>query len=315
MNLVAVQPEVSCADYVSAASFRQKIMGLAEEAVAGLSDAPTLLAYPELIGFPLLLTLSGTKSTLGASIKNVLSQHWCKMAKAAWQHRHVGLSIMYLPVALAAYSAYTSTFQEVAKTFKVTVVAGSSLLPEISHEPLQGMHIVSPSVYNTAFVFSPQGRLLGQTHKVHLTPGLESRMGLSRGRWQDLRVVYTPVGRVGVAICLDAFHDSVIGHLDGLGAQIVVQPSANHALWNRPWPGDTGLTEGQAWFRYGLSQTLQGSQSVRYGVNPMLTGDLWDLRFEGCSSILAVGSDKVEVIAQAPSVRETWVRATVNMAV
>ena len=55
VNLVAVQPEVSLENYKTASSFRQKIMGLCEQAVSGLPKHPTLVAFPELIGFPLLL--------------------------------------------------------------------------------------------------------------------------------------------------------------------------------------------------------------------------------------------------------------------
>ena len=238
---------------------------------------------------------------------------WPKMLSSAWQHKYLGLSLIYLPSALEAYRVYTSAFSEAAKTFGVTIVAGSSLLPYISYEPSLGLHIANPRVHNTSFIFNPKGYLLGQSQKVHLTPGLESNMGLSRGRLQDLQVIHTPVGKVGVAICLDAFHDSVIGHLDGLGAEIIVQPSANNAPWTRPWPKDSTLTEGEAWFRYGLTETLASTQNIRYGVNPMLIADLWELRFEGLSSIIQVNTDTTTVISQAPAVKEALVRATVDV--
>jgi predicted amidohydrolase len=312
VNLVAVQPEVSLADYASAETFRDKILGLTEEAVAGLPGYPALVAFPELIGFPLLL-MGHRDQRLIKTIKKRLTRSWKNILIHGWQHRFFGLSLMYLPSVLPAYEAYTAAFKEAAKTFKVTIVAGSSLLPYVTHEPGLGLHIAHPKVYNTSFIFSPTGNVLGQIHKVHLTPGLESQMGLSRGRLQDLKVFQTPVGKVGVAICLDAFHDSVIGQLDGLGAEIVVQPSANNALWNRPWPKDNSLTEGEAWCRYGLKHTLLGTQNLRYGVNPMLIGDLWDLRFEGLSSILESNHDSVTILSQAGSIKQTLVKATVDV--
>jgi predicted amidohydrolase len=311
VNLIAVQPEVSLADYASAETFRQKVLGLTEEAVAGLPDYPTLVAFPELMGFPLLLTLHSEK-TLSKTIKKTLTHSWKSLLQEAWRYKVVGLSLMYLPSALRAYEIYTSAFTEAAKTFKVTMVAGSSLLPYITHEPSLGLHIANSRVYNTSFIYSPKGHLLGQSQKVHLTPGLESRMGLSRGRLQDLQVFHTPVGKLGIAICLDAFHDSVIGHLDGLEAEIIVQPSANNALWHRPWPKDNSLTEGEAWFRYGLPHSLSGTQHVRYGVNPMLMGDLWELRFEGLSSIIQSNHD-VTILSQAKELKQTLVRATVDV--
>jgi predicted amidohydrolase len=313
VNLIAVQPEMTLANYESDSSFRQKIMGLCEEAVSGLPRVPTLVAFPELIGFPLLLGLQTKGENLMQSVKKVLMRSWIEILIGAFRHKYLGLSLIYLPSSLEAYRVYTSAFREASRTFEVTIVAGSSLLPYLTHEPALGLHIANPRVYNTSFVFSPKGQLLGQSQKVHLTPGLESRMGIARGRLQDLQVIHTPVGKVGVAICLDAFHDSVIGHFDGLGAEIIVQPSANNASWTRPWPKDSILTEGEAWFRYGLSKTLSGAQHLRYGVNPMLVGDLWDLKFEGLSSIVKVSSHQTTVISQATTVNEALVRATVDV--
>lgn len=313
VNLIAVQPEMTLENYQSASSFRQKIMGLCEEAVSGLPRAPTLMAFPELIGFPLLLGLQTNGGNLVQSIKKVLMRSWSEILLGAFQHRYLGLSLIYLPSSLEAYGVYTSAFREAARTFEVTIVAGSSLLPYITHEPSLGLHIANPRVYNTSFVFSPRGQLLGQSQKVHLTPGLESRMGINRGRLQDLQLIHTPVGKLAVAICLDAFHDTVIGHFDGLGAEIIVQPSANNASWTRAWPKDPNLTEGEAWFRYGLLKTLSAAQHLRYGVNPMLVGDLWDLRFEGLSSIVQVQSHQTTVISQATTVKEALVRATVDV--
>ena len=312
INLVAVQAEMSLADYASAEVFRQKILSLTEQSVADLPPYPTLVAFPELIGFPLLLTLQGQGSDLSGTIKKVLTKHWKKLFQQAWQHKYLGPSVVYLPFALPAYQAYRSAFSEAAKTFGVTLVAGSSLLPYISYEPSLGLHVANPKVSNTAFTFSPRGKLLGQSQKVHLTPGLESRLGLTKGRLQDLQVMHTPVGKVGVAICLDAFHDSVMGHLDGLGAEIIVQPTANNALWNRPWPKDTALSEGEAWFRYGLQETMRGSLNVRYGVNPMLVGDLWELNFEGVSSIIQSDGTATKILAQANGLRQDVVKVTVD---
>jgi predicted amidohydrolase len=313
INLVAVQAEMSLGDYASAEVFRQKVFGLTQDAVAGLPTHPTLVAFPELIGFPLLLTLQGKGANLSATIKNVLSHHWKKLLQAPWQYKYLGPSLIYLPFALPTYRVYVSAFSEAAKTFGVTIVAGSSLLPYISHEPALGLHIADPKVYNRSLTFGPNGKIIGQTQKVHLTPGLESRLGIERGRLQDLQVMHTPVGKVGVAICLDAFHDSVIGHLDGLGAEIIIQPTANNAPWDRPWPNDNAFTEGEAWMRYGLKETLRESLNVRYGVNPMLVGDLWELKFEGVSSIVQAAGSEVTVIAQAKGVKQDVVKATVDV--
>ena len=314
--------------YRSAKTFRQKILTLTEKAIAGLPEVPTLVAFPEAIGFPLLLTLDGFETTKdAASVSNaafaLARVRWRGVLAAAWRYRTFSLSTLYLWRALPAYRAYHDAFAEAARTYRVTIVAGSSFLPHLENEAVRGLHVADKRVYNTAFTFGETGTLLGRTHKVYLNPGAESSSGLQRGRLDDLYAQETPVGRVGVALCLDGFYSSVIERFDGLGAQIIVQPSANHASWERPWPGDASLSEGAAWLRYGLRALVQDRLHLRYGVNPMLVGDVWDLAARGRSSLVANcrfvpeavldGHPGLLALAETAE-RETFVRATVALA-
>jgi predicted amidohydrolase len=318
VNLVAVQAQVSLEHYQSPETFRQWVLGLTEEAVKDLPDAPTLVAFPEMIGFPLLLTLAKQETrqdkTISRAVQRLLKHYWLSMLGQAVKHRYISRSAAFLPFALRAYLAYKNAFAEAAKTFGVTLVAGSSLLPHITEEVSRGVHITNPKVYNTSFVFAPTGGLLGRSQKLYLTPGLESRLGLSRGVLSDLHVMQTPVGRLGVAICLDAFYASVIDHLDGLGAEILVMPSANPLPWEGSWATNAALSEGEAWWNYGLPQQLQNRLSITYGVNPMLVGQVWDIAFEGCSSlVLRTSNGSTEFLAQAKNPTSlAFVRATVD---
>lgn len=287
INLVAVQPELKLERYTSAAAFRRWVLELAEEGTASLPPAPTLIAFPELIGVPLLIALGASAAALRRPLTAIswwLRRHWRAILGSAslslWRR-------LYGAAALPAYAAYREAFSAVSREFGATVVAGSIFVPRVDWEPAKGWHIADRRVYNTAFVFGPRGQLLGRSAKAHLTAGLESRVGLARGSASALPVFCTPLGRLGVAICLDGFYRGVIDHLDGQGAQLVVQPSANLAPWSRPWPPDPQLPEGEAWLRYGLRHQLQARQHLWYGVNPMLVGELWGLVAEGRSSIVA----------------------------
>jgi predicted amidohydrolase len=185
------------------------------------------------------------------------------------------------------------------------------------------VHIVGRRVYNVAYTYGPGGVLLGRTRKCFLTPGAESRSGLSRGRVEDLRALHSPLGRLGVAVCLDGWYDGVLATLDAEGVGVVVQPSANEAPWDRPWPPEPRLREGEAWLERGLRAGLQGRVHLRYGVNPMLVGELFGFRPRGRSSIVAnaaaVAGPWVEgiegVLALAPDAeREGVVTASVALA-
>ncbi len=292
INLVAVQVELKLEPYLSADAFKRWIFELCEEALAALPDAPTLLAFPEAVGMPLLLLLDVGQQVreaerLGQALTAHLRQGGLELLLSGLRRPRLGLAGVLLPRALPAYRAYRGAFAAAAKTFGVTVVAGSSFLPMFDEEGLRGTHLGDPRVYNLAMTFAPTGTLLGVSKKTKLTPGLESRLGLSRGRLEDARPLHTPAGRVGVAICLDAFFESVVSHFDGLGTQILVQPSANFAPWNGRWSGGRGLSEGEAWLRYGLRSQLQDRLNLVYGVNPMLVGELWDLCAEGRTSLVA----------------------------
>jgi predicted amidohydrolase len=318
INLVAVQAQVSLDVYQTPETFRRWVLEMTEEAVKGLPNAPTLVAFPELIGFPLLLTLADKETlrdkTLTQALQRFLKGKWLDVLRQAIQHRHFSLSAAFLPSVIPAYLAYKNTFAEVAKTFGVTLVAGSSLLPHITEEVSRGVHITHPKVHNTSLLFAPTGTLLGRSQKIYLTSGLESRLGLSRGRLADLHVVQTPTGRIAVPICLDAFYTSVIDHLDGLGAEIVVMPSANPLPWAGRWATNPEFSEGEAWLKYGLTQQLQNRLHIRYGVNPMLVGQVWDIAFEGGSSLVSTRTDgHTHVLAQAKNATSLdYVRATVD---
>ncbi len=317
VNLVAVQAQLSLGPYESPETFRHWILSLTEEATKGLTVAPTLVTFPEMIGFPLLLTLADKQTlgdkTLTGALQRFLKGKWLEVIRQAISHRHFSASAAFLPSAVPAYLAYKNAFAQAAKTFGVTLVAGSSLLPHITEEASRGVHITHPQVYNTSFVFAPTGELLGRSQKVYLTPGMESRLGLSRGRLSDLQIMQTPVGRIAVPICLDAFYTSVIDHLDGLGAEIVVMPSANPLPWSGRWAANPALSEGEAWLKYGLMQQLQNRLHLCYGINPMLVGQVWDIAFEGCSSLIAVKNGTTALLARAKNATSTdFVRATVD---
>jgi predicted amidohydrolase len=289
-TLVAVQAALEPEHYLSAAAFRAHVLALTEEAAAG-GEGPTLVAFPEAVGLPLLLLLDAPARvrrarTLPAALAARLGPNWRAALASALRRPQGGLASLLLPEAAAAHRAYHAAFAEAARTFGVTVVAGSAFLPVFDQEALRGLHLRDGRVYNQGAVYGPHGRSLGSYQKTRLTPGLESRLGLARGQPQAQHPFETALGRVGVAICLDAFFESVAARMDGLGARVLVQPSANFAAWDRPWPGDPRLSEGEAWFRHGLRAQLQDRESLRYGVNPMLVGEFFGLIAEGRSSLV-----------------------------
>ena len=292
VHLIAVQAQLRLANYRSPEAFTAWILELSEHAVVGLDDAPKLLAFPETIGLPLLLTLgnyaevSQQTRVTGAAL-SLLRRQWRSVLRAALSHRTLGPQALFVARALPAYRAYAQAFSGAAQQTGATIVAGSSFLPHVENEASRGLHVADGRVQNVAYTFAPTGTILGRSGKLYLTKGLESRLGLSRAPASNMRVLHTPAGRIGVALCLDGFYSSVLEQLDGAGADVVVQPSANYAPWTRRWPPDETYSEGEAWLSLGLREGVRNRQNIRYGVNPMLVGGLFELQAEGCSSIVA----------------------------
>lgn len=295
--LVAVQAALDPERYRSAERYRAWISELVERAVAGLPDAaevPRLVAFPELICAPLAWLVDRPAdprdaARLGHRVRETARSRPGELLRAAWRSRRVGPSSLLHAGAVTAGRIHAETFAEVARAADATVVAGTTLGPSVGFEASRGWHVSDPRPRARAATYGPGGTWIGATDKVFLTPGAESWIGLSPGRIEDLRPLRTPLGPVGVAICLDAFYDEVIARLDGLGTRVLVQPSANLASWSRPWPGDPALREGEAWWRYGLPRAVRGRLSLRYGVNPMLVGRALGLVPRGRSSIVTAG--------------------------
>ena len=77
-------------------------------------------------------------------------------------------------------------------------------------------------LYNAAAVIGPDGEVLGTYRKTHLFPG--ERQWATPG--DDVLVVPTPLGRLGSVICFDGDFPELVRIEAGLGAEVVVRPSA-----------------------------------------------------------------------------------------
>lgn len=287
IQLAAVQIRLSLDDYWTEERFAERIERVMEQVARRLDPSlPALVAFPEDVG--LMLVAQGMQASLkrikptvrGAIVRGIRSQ----LLRVVWHRRRTRLS--WVPALFYARHeriarTYFSVFAGAARRYRVTLVAGSVVLPPYhlyDGEVLWRKGPIRNAVYNTAYTFGPDGSVLGAQYKVHLIELEEGgALHLNAGDVGDLRAVATPVGPVGVAICLDAFQDDVVRALREKGAKILVQPSANPQPWDAPQQLD--------WLSGAYRRTYEEAK-FEYAVNPMLTGRLWDLEFYGQSSII-----------------------------
>lgn len=86
-------------------------------------------------------------------------------------------------------------------------------------------------VFNTAVVFDPAGKLVATYRKIHLFDvdipgGARLRESDSTYPGEQLFVVDTPLGNIGLSICYDLRFPEMYRQLAERGAQIVIVPSA-----------------------------------------------------------------------------------------
>ncbi len=307
--IAAVQTEIEPAAYRDDVSFSQWIDTQVSTALLHRCDGEeALVTFPELIALPLYFRehFSGHSAGVGES-KKVMDAAKALLKTEFWRGCALGFrmgnitpSAFLLPRALWVFDVYTRAFAEAARAHRCTIVAGSVFLPPVEHEAARGTYIEQGGISNVSFTFSPQGRIIARTSKVNLTRGLESSLGLRRGRKELLPAPQLPFGRLATLICYDAFFETLLEHIDALGGQILVQPSANARPWDGPWSADAREIEGKAWLERGPAARIAGRSHLRVVVNPMLVGQLFDLGFEGRSSITVVDGVVPEVLSGAP---------------
>jgi len=327
INLLAVQAKPTLADYRNAAAFRAKVASLMDRVAAEADlSLPTLVSFPELIGMYLSFApfywndLKNETNLEGAATKIVMRD----IASVPEAHRTSPAAaaryLLFLQHAVETERVYVDTFASLAREHGVYLAAGSIALPPMESEPSKGgRHIADDTkVYNTAYLFSPRGVCLNRVPKVNMVPGFEQRV-FDPGPRAEVIPADTALGRIGTLVCFDGFHETLVERHDALGVDILLKPSYNMHPWNTPWPFDESKLEGESWLCSGCPSIIQGRENIRYGVNAMMVGAVFeDTAAEGLSSIAvntgvpgAPWQDGVLAIASQPDAEEIVV-ATVD---
>jgi len=279
---IAVQAKWNASNYEAYGTFRtmtRSLMSMAHEHM--VSDDVNLVVLPEDYGTPLILAASGTtlakQKSFESAVRSAVIQN---LPSLLWRRAISGVSFvrgLFLKHAQEMAWEFLGVMTQMARMYQTYLIPGSILLPETKSDT--DLAPAGTAVYNTSYLISPEGHVLGTQRKVHLID-LELKGGLdvTPGNIDWIRAFDTKAGRLGIAVCLDAYKDDIVGRLVSQGAQILVQPSANPERWEEAL--EHGWEEGSL----GMVQRHEG---LRYGVNPMMVGEMFGMVFEGMSSITA----------------------------
>lgn len=270
--IACIQMKLSADDYRTEETFEEKIFDLMTQTRKQVGDGQLLVVFPEHIGtFCLLCNESAdvwASSSFSEAVSKIVKAHFLSASRYRFFRRLSWIRSLALAKSKEAERIYMSTFSKAAREFGAWIVAGSGMI-RWGHTNI---------VYNSSPVFNPFGELVHRQHKVHLVD-MEGPEGLdiTPAPIHYLSVLESPFGRLGIAVCLDAFKEDVWTRLQELDAQILIQPSANNGPWNE-W-------QQQDWLNSSY-EAVFNQKRFPLGVNPMLVGGMWDLKFEGQSSIV-----------------------------
>jgi hypothetical protein len=281
----------------------ERIVGLAAPHLA--ADHPNLVVLGELLGLP--LAVSGRRGWLSRHMKTstlaIGSLALFTLPRLLhYRRRYPGISpvrALFLAQADTLYRPFVTTLSRLARQYQITLAA-TTAVPRVrrSTDPAEIRRYggegarkagevwlpTGPEVYNTAFLWGPDGTLLGTTEKVFLTEEEKRTLDFCPGRLEDVRVFETPVGRVALAISLDAFTPAFLEHIDALGAEIVIQNDANDVIW--AGPSNTWEWQPQEWLNSVMGSVQAQYPHLRYNICAMQTGQFFDVCFDGQSSII-----------------------------
>jgi len=222
------------------------------------------------------------------------------------------------------YRSVYETFRELAMTHGVYVAVGTNMPParriEEADDPqlvallrdpdepgrTYAYEAVSSFTPNATYVFAPDGEVLvadgsggtrrapsetdgvisASTSKAYLVPieqpppGTGAGLALSTTPIRDQEVLDTPVGRLAIVISKDAWMVDVNDRFVAKGANVVLQPEAfdSWAFTTTEWSPDV--------FGEGGRANLQKNPEWVVNVDPSLTGNLFEITFDGQTTIL-----------------------------
>lgn len=227
-----------------------------------------------------------------------------------------------LAVTDTVYRAFYETFRDLAMTYGVYVTATANLPPAVivtqAEDPTTYSRLIdpdevgirdyvykaiSPVSYNSTFLFEPDGDifvqlpdgtvtaspsgtggvLMGSANKVYLTPIELDLLQLGDAPIDDLDVLDTPVGRIGVVISKDAWMVDLNDRLAARHAHLLIQPEAFSSWGFQPSPWDPDI------FKQGGYNNLQKYPNRLYNVAPCMTGNLFEITFDGQTTIIGRG--------------------------
>ncbi len=302
-NIVGIQPYMVSTDYLSSKHFFEKLKTYFEAAKReGYFKNNTVVLLPEYVGTWLVINKEKTSvaeaNTIAGAMAIMVLSNPFSFVKSTFNHHNesdfVAATIFRMKCETMA-SIYGNAFIELAKTYGVTINAGSIVLPGPSLKENKIITDSSQPLYNTSFIFYPNGKI--DQHIIRKSFPIKSELPfVSSYPIEELPVFDLSIGKTTVLVCADSWYPQSYDRINQLNAEVVLVNSycaGNNtmaAIWNgydgisSPSDVDTTdvrkISEREAWIKYALPGRIKNTHAV-IGVNVFLRGELWDLGTDG----------------------------------
>lgn len=303
-NIVAMQPYMLAQDYQSKRHFYEKLKRYFEAArLSGYLGERTVVLLPEYLGT--WLVVSGEKksvaaaSTITGAMALMVASNPVRFARTFFTHHGEGdrvAAAIFRMKAQEMADTYAEVFVSLAKEYRVTINAGSIVLPAPGVSAGKITTDITQPLYNSTFIFYPDGTIDGKVVKKSF-PILSELPFVTAFPVEELPAFDLSIGKTVLLVCADSWYPASYDRIRALKPDVVLVCSycagnnTMSALWHgydggsgTPADVDAGdvgkLKELEAWKKYALPGRLPGTHT-RYGVNVFLRGELWDLGTDG----------------------------------
>ena len=326
-NLLGIQPYMVPADYASEETLYARLDGCMQSASQrGWLNERTIAVFPEYLGTWLVAAGESPEvyraASMSAAMRALVLKHPLAFARnylSAREPDRLKASLFHLKAGVMG-RAYQAVFSGLAAQYRVTIVAGSILLP--APQVIDGRVVAGQGpLQNISAVYRPNGQAYPALAR-KIFPTSEELKFLAPASLAELPVFDTPAGRMGVLVCADAWYPAPYARFKAAGVELIAVPIFGIAtIWNATWEGYNGapapadvdladvgrITEGQANWKYALAGRFCQSDA-RYGINVCARGAIWDLGGNDCPAFMVSREKAIETGRGKPAMNNLWLQ-------
>lgn len=206
---------------------------------------------------------------------------------------------------------YQTVFAKLAREYRVSIVAGSIVLPH--PKVIEGK--ITPTdgpLENVSFYFHPDGRVDDQIVR-KLFPITDEKEFLKEGKLAENPSYQTSLGKLYTMVCADSWFPEVYTEFKKSESDLLAVPSfvSPTDAWNVKWQGYNGyanpkdvdpkdigvISERTAWKKYAMHGRLKDPK-VKAGINVFFRGEIWDLAASGDAFLNLGGKPVMNVVKE-----------------